>query len=106
MPKIIRDRQGNKRCAKCHQYKPLDEFRLNKATKDGHYAYCKVCNREILHSDKEVAARQRLRDTEEHKAKHNQAAKGYYTAHAMEVKARGAVQIATRNGKLTPVSKC
>lgn len=32
-----------KRCYKCGQIKPLDEFHKNRAQKDGHQSACKSC---------------------------------------------------------------
>jgi len=34
-------------CTKCHLTKPIDEFGLNRAEKDGHSRYCKPCAREL-----------------------------------------------------------
>jgi hypothetical protein len=32
-----------KRCARCKETKPLDQFHKNKRMRDGHHTYCKTC---------------------------------------------------------------
>lgn len=53
-----------KRCARCGNSKPLEEFHRDKNRKDGHYAYCKVCTlskqSESYHNDV-TASRERKR---------------------------------------------
>lgn len=39
--------ETEKRCPRCGQVKPLDEFGLNKSKNDGHSDYCKECTREM-----------------------------------------------------------
>ena len=39
--------ETEKRCPRCGQVKPLDEFGLNKSKPDGHSDYCKECGREL-----------------------------------------------------------
>jgi len=40
-----RERKLHKRCNKCGDLKPLDEFHNNASRKDGKQAWCKPCNR-------------------------------------------------------------
>lgn len=35
-----------KTCSKCHQAQPLDNYNIQNASKDGHCAYCRDCQRE------------------------------------------------------------
>ena len=41
----MEDLKEMKICSKCKIEKPLDEFSLNRLAKDGHYAWCKECQR-------------------------------------------------------------
>ena len=36
--------EEKKRCSKCRKNKSLDNFFLNKNSKDGHHHYCKLCH--------------------------------------------------------------
>lgn len=36
-------RAADKECTRCGTWKPLDEFHLNRATRDGRQSVCKVC---------------------------------------------------------------
>jgi hypothetical protein len=36
-----------KRCSRCHDWKPFEEFPRNRRTKDGYHCYCKVCHNRI-----------------------------------------------------------
>ena len=36
-----------KQCRKCHETKPLDEYYQDHRNKDGHYSYCKKCQRAL-----------------------------------------------------------
>lgn len=37
-----------KLCSKCNLEKPLSEFNKNRNSKDGHAAWCKICNKEYM----------------------------------------------------------
>lgn len=39
-----------KKCSRCKQVKPLEEFCKNRSTKDGYYSYCRTCNKKIYKS--------------------------------------------------------
>lgn len=41
---LIDDSEG-KLCLNCHEVKPLSEFGINRALKDGHNTYCRFCIR-------------------------------------------------------------
>ena len=45
-PKYVDRETGHtmKWCSICNQYKPIDEFHLNKSKKDGHAGECKLCH--------------------------------------------------------------
>lgn len=58
-----------KRCIRCDEVKPIEEFHKHKKQKDGHHYYCKKC----------IAARQTT--TTERKREYNRA---YHKAHAEE----------------------
>lgn len=38
-----------KRCARCGETKPVDEFPRNKGRRDGYHSYCKPCHRKQNH---------------------------------------------------------
>jgi hypothetical protein len=44
-----------KRCADCHEWKPLEEFPRNRTQEDGRHTYCKPC-----HNARTAETRQRL----------------------------------------------
>lgn len=39
----LSDSQSRKRCSRCAQRKPLEDFPRNRSTKDGRQTYCKAC---------------------------------------------------------------
>lgn len=38
---------GQKKCARCNLFRPLDHFRSQKTTSTGKYSYCRPCQREM-----------------------------------------------------------
>jgi len=42
-----------KTCSKCNQSKPINDFRLNKGSKDGHRPECKECEKQYYQTHKE-----------------------------------------------------
>lgn len=45
-----------KKCSKCGQYKTLIHFSLQTGSKDGHYAWCKECCKELYRKKKNAVA--------------------------------------------------
>ncbi len=41
---VIRKQDGVKRCGRCEQTKPLDQYHHDKSRADGLYAYCLTCS--------------------------------------------------------------
>lgn len=46
--------EPTKRCARCGETKPLDEFSLNRKARDGRQGYCKTCSRGMWQNNKYV----------------------------------------------------
>jgi hypothetical protein len=40
----VTEEKTTKQCSKCKEFKPMDDFGVNKQTKDGRSWYCKKCN--------------------------------------------------------------
>ena len=60
-----------KKCTKCEQQKPFDEFRKSKRYKDGHYSRCKKCMQEYEKAnedhEKRLETRKRYRENNREK---------------------------------------
>ena len=102
-----------KRCSCCKQFKPLSEFHKRNNRKGGHRYDCKVCNlkriKEYLQTKKGKSIREIYRQSKENKTaqkRYKQSKKGkaadkrFRTRHPEQSKARNAVMIAIRVGKL------
>lgn len=63
---------ASKECQRCHIIKPLEDFHVKRANKDGHDSYCKKCNNEkaqyyrknFPERTKEIAAKTRAKNRE------------------------------------------
>ena len=68
--------RGTKRCSRCGEVKPLEEFPLDRTSSDGRFSHCLACKRETSRMDrraKGVPARKtypQLRDQEWLEQKH------------------------------------
>lgn len=51
-----------KKCSKCGQVKPLDDFHLNKAMRDGHQGQCKECRCEFYRQPAGEETKRRRRE--------------------------------------------
>lgn len=58
---------SEKRCTRCGEIKPLDDFRKDSQTRDGHRAYCKEC---VSRAEQEYRNRPDIRQK---RAEHRQA---------------------------------
>jgi hypothetical protein len=43
-----------KKCSRCKEYLPLDNFSIDKKTKSGHQSYCKKCRKEMYHENRHI----------------------------------------------------
>lgn len=63
-----------KRCSKCKQIKPIEEFCKNKRYRDGYYCWCNICenlwHKKYRQSDKGKAVCRRYRQTAKYKTGH------------------------------------
>ncbi len=110
-----------KRCCKCKEIKPFSEFHKNRTTKDGLSLACKICNktdaRKYRRSSEGIAyqkaygktargrevrnnANNKYRQTEKGKKGHSQRTQVHNLKYPARIKARSAVRINIRDGKL------
>ena len=77
-----------KKCTKCHQEKPLDQFYNRKSSKDGHFYNCKACHKKYTIENKEKIKASRRRYYELHKDELNAKKCAYAKANRPQVNAR------------------
>lgn len=115
--------QESKRCTRCGYVKPLNEFHISKASKDGHIEQCKQCRKEDYQKTrgafKEYYQRNKERITayaserariighggrasEEARQKHNDYTRQYKRGNKQKGKAHQAVKKAITAGILDP----
>jgi hypothetical protein len=98
-----------KKCFKCGETKPLDEFYRHKMMTDGHLGKCKECTKADVHAnyinnpDKRREYESTRRKTDSRKAKRLVYAKTSMARYPERAKARQASNNATRDGKLIPM---
>lgn len=71
-------REGQKQCSSCKQWKNLDDFGLNRCTKDGHNCRCKQCITKWYAENKEQVTEYRKEYRAKNKDKLIKYAKNYY----------------------------
>lgn len=99
-----------KTCNTCGTDKPVDQFGLRAASKDGLSAKCKQCQKEYdkkrANAPHRVASRKAYIRTETGKAAHNKATKKWLDNNSKKRQAHIAVGNAIRDGKLKREEKC
>jgi len=79
-----------KTCSKCDTDKPLAEFNVCKAKKDGFHSYCKVCDSEssriYREKNKERILKQRLQYRQKNRKKLSKISQEYYEANKDSVR--------------------
>lgn len=99
-----------KTCNSCSTEKPVSDFGLRAASKDGLSAKCKECQKEYdkkrASAPHRVAARKAYIQTEAGKASHNKSTKKWVENNSSKRKAHIAAGNALRDGKLNRGEKC
>lgn len=76
---------SSKRCTRCREIKPLDDFHRDKGKKDGRSSYCKECaveNAQIYYRENREKCRKRQREYyKENSEEIRRRSAGYYEAH-------------------------
>jgi hypothetical protein len=96
----------NKRCFKCGETKPLDEFPLHPAMADGHLGKCKVCNRLDARTHRQknidrVMAYEKVRNRQPRRIQQRKEyLKSYRTKYPESNRAHQLVALALRRGDL------
>ncbi len=86
----IGDAPATKRCAKCGEWKPANEFHVDRHSATGLTSYCKICNR--------TAKRERMREIREERNASKEAA-------LMEAEANEPMKRCTKCGEEKPLSR-
>ena len=98
---------GEKRCTKCGETKPLDEFYLSKRMKDGHGCWCKKCLREWYKGDLEKHREQSQNWRKRHPEKYKECYQNWRKRHPEKYResylAAGKKRRSTPDGKLNDV---
>jgi len=114
--KRMSEANAAKQCTKCNTIKPLSEFYKHPTCKYGCAAECRQCTKQRMKAyhqtkrGKQVTrkALKRYRKTIEGKAKEKQYYDEYTQKHPMRIKAKNAIRIAVKTGKILKASayKC
>lgn len=77
-----------KHCSKCGQLKPLDQYRVNKAAKDGRQSACKQCQKQHYINNKQAYRDKSEQWRIDNPSKYKAATKAYYDANAEIIRQR------------------
>lgn len=89
-----------KRCPRCKTVKPIDDFNENKATKDGHAIYCRVCRRELYQENKEQMRAKGRQYWDKNKETINKHRKESYEQNKEEIRTQRKIDYAKKRDKL------
>lgn len=93
--------EATKRCSKCHDVKPLDDFHKNKAHSDGRANYCKECTKKNCKKQYHSGKPRYSNDTS--RVRHNTETAQYKKNNPIKARAQDTVKRAVQSGKLPKV---
>lgn len=77
-----------KHCSKCGQLKPLDQYRVNKASKDGYQSACKQCQKQHYIDNKQKYQTKAKQWRIDKPSQYQKSTKAYYETNAESIKQR------------------
>lgn len=109
-----------KRCPKCQETKPIEEFNKDKTTKDGYYCWCRECHTNAVVKCKKEHREQYLEYQKKYRGEHSEYHKKYYERnrdqilkvnrkyqkeHPEQNRAKNAKYLKTEKGKASQAGK-
>ncbi len=75
-----------KKCSKCKEIKPLNEFHKDRTRKDGYQYECKICRRQYYEEHREELKQQSKQYRDNHREEKKEYARQYWRAHIDKIK--------------------